>query len=209
MSDGFFNYEEYSIQFLIEEMERLINENTRNYSENTIRQFQHTLDLLELTRVYIRRVDYLLSGDDNEEDFHARLKVALKKLEGILMFDKTYLNIPSIMPNNIHVEYAERRAPTDESVRLLKEMEDKTRERIIDSISIRDCQVDCQILKERDFISQGTRYLIVYSMNGKKSKVNLLVDDQDMNLSVAERLRDALAKDIATNMLIDSFDKVM
>ena len=53
MSGGFFNYEEYSMQFLIEEMERLINENTRNYSEHTIRQFQHTLDLLELTRVHI------------------------------------------------------------------------------------------------------------------------------------------------------------
>jgi hypothetical protein len=125
------------------------------------------------------------------------------------MFDKTYLNIPSIIPNNIHVEHTEKRAPTDDSVRLLKEMEEKAKEKIIQSIAIRDCQIDCQILKERDFMSQGTRYLIVYSMNDKKSKVNLLVDDQDMNKSVAERLRDALAKDIATNMLIDSFDKVM
>ena len=130
------------------------------------------------------------------------------------MFDKTYLNIPSVIPNNVSVvELTEKRAPTDASVRLLKEMEEKAQEKVIESISIRDCQIECQILKVKDYMSNGMHYMIVYSMNGKKSKVNVKLDDYEIinlgKIGIAETLRSALAVDIATKMICDSFDKVM
>ena len=124
------------------------------------------------------------------------------------MFDKNYLHIPSVIPNNVSVvELTEKRAPTDDSVRLLKEMEEKARDKIIESISVRNSQIECQILKERDFMSAGTRYMIVYSINGKKSKVKYLADDLETPLQVAEKLRDLLAVDIATKMIVDALGK--
>ena len=130
------------------------------------------------------------------------------------MFNKTYLNIQSVIPNNVSVvELTEKRAPTDASVLLLKEMEEKAQEKIIDSISIRDCQIECQILKVKDIMSNRMHYMIVYSMNGKKSKVNVKLDDYEIinlgKIGIAETLRSALAVDIATKMICDSFDKVM
>jgi RNA 3'-terminal phosphate cyclase len=103
----------------------------------------------------------------------------------------------------------ENRAPTDESVRLLKEMEEKARDNIIESISVRDSQVECQILKERDFMSAGMRYTVVYSINGKKSAVKFLADDLEMPKSVAEKLTEMVCFDIAKKMLVDAFAKVI
>lgn len=37
--------------------------------------------MLKRARVYAQRVDWLLSGDDNEESFHERLKEELEELD--------------------------------------------------------------------------------------------------------------------------------
>jgi hypothetical protein len=127
------------------------------------------------------------------------------------MFDRA--NYTTIGSGPTYVTKTEYRAPTDESVRLLKEMEEKAQKKIIDSISVRDCQVECQILVEKSYINQSNHYVIVYSMNGKKGKVQLMVHEYELKdgpeTFIAERLRDLLAKDIATMMIGDAFVKVM
>jgi hypothetical protein len=130
------------------------------------------------------------------------------------MFNKTVV-FPTKPYGNSYtpVTVTEKRAPTDDSVRLLKEMEEKALEKIVNSISIRDCQVDCQILVEKSYINQSNHYMIVYSMNGKKGKVQLMIHEYELEdgreTIVAERLRDLLAKDIATIMIGDAFVKAM
>ena len=86
------------------------------------------------------------------------------------MFNRTNYVTVKDGPTYVTKTTTEYRAPTDESVRLLKEMEEKAHEKIINSISVRDCQVECQVIIEKDYMNRSNHYIVVYSMNGKKSK---------------------------------------
>ena len=91
MSGGYFNYHQYDIGVVREDVEDLIENNDnveidkhgcpigRGYSENTIRYFKEAVYFLKMARIYTQRIDWLVSGDDSEEQFHLRLQ---KDLEG-------------------------------------------------------------------------------------------------------------------------------
>ena len=53
--------------------------NCREYSEVTIEEFKKGLDILRKAYIYAQRIDYLLSGDDDEKLFHERLKEDFEK----------------------------------------------------------------------------------------------------------------------------------
>ena len=79
MSGGAFNYQNNScaIDKLTTELKYIGNK----YSPKTIEEFQKGLKILKEADVYLRRIDYLLSGDDGEETFHERLKEELEELK--------------------------------------------------------------------------------------------------------------------------------
>jgi hypothetical protein len=91
MSGGFFNYEQYRIQRIADEIEQLILSNNsdtldpydypigRHYSKETIKEFEIGLDHLKKAIIYAQRIDWLVSGDDGEETFHTRLKNDLEE----------------------------------------------------------------------------------------------------------------------------------
>lgn len=92
MSGGQFNYDQYKIGQIADEIEQLVidNDSTEEdgfgsqkgsfYSEETIVQFKNGIVLLKLAQAYAQRIDWLVSGDDGEESFHQRLKDDLDKL---------------------------------------------------------------------------------------------------------------------------------
>ena len=92
MSGGYFNYSQYHIGNIAEEIEQLVRNNidlTRdqygdtignNYSDKTIHEFIVAINLLRVAQVYAQRIDWLLSDDDGEDTFHIRLKSDLSKL---------------------------------------------------------------------------------------------------------------------------------
>lgn len=53
--------------------------NRREYSEETIEEFKKGLDILRKAYIYAQRIDWLLSGDDDEKSFHERLKEDFEK----------------------------------------------------------------------------------------------------------------------------------
>lgn len=79
MSGGAFNYQNnsYAIDKLTMELKYIGNK----YSPKTIEEFQKGLKILKEADVYLRRIDYLLSGDDGEDNFHERLKEELEELK--------------------------------------------------------------------------------------------------------------------------------
>jgi len=91
MSGGHFEYKQYQIGYIADEVEQLILINTSEetdewgyikgafYSEETIAEFEHALKLLREAQIYTQRIDWLVSGDDGEDDFHSRLKFELAK----------------------------------------------------------------------------------------------------------------------------------
>lgn len=51
------------------------------YSEETIQIFKDAVKLLRKAAIYANRIDWLLSGDDGEDNLKERLKKELKELE--------------------------------------------------------------------------------------------------------------------------------
>lgn len=86
MSGGYFDYQQYRLGEIADRIETLIETNHseelneygdpvgRGYTEETIEEFVAAVRILREAYVYVQRVDWLLSGDDGEEEFHKRLE---------------------------------------------------------------------------------------------------------------------------------------
>ena len=110
MSGGAFQYNQYKIGQIAEDIqetidknglkldEDLIKENQKwygkdyyerfpqelyhhKYSDNVIEKFKEAVDILKKAQIYAQRIDWLLSGDDSEESFFKRLDEDLKKIK--------------------------------------------------------------------------------------------------------------------------------
>lgn len=91
MSGGYFNYSQHYLLDMAEDIggEILTNDSTeknewgdpigRQYSPETIAEFEKAVKALKLAYVYAHRIDWLLSGDDGEDSFHKRLQAQLKE----------------------------------------------------------------------------------------------------------------------------------
>jgi len=92
MSGGHFQYKQWEIDNIADEVEQLILTNDSeekdewgdrkgyHFSPETIEEFKKGLVLLRQAYVYAQRIDWLVSADDGEDSFHNRLKFELEKL---------------------------------------------------------------------------------------------------------------------------------
>jgi hypothetical protein len=92
MSGGHFQYQQYKLIEIADQIEGLIYTNDSDeknrwgdtigahYRRETIRDFEKAVELLKRAHVYVQRIDWLVSGDDSEDSFHSRLKTELDKL---------------------------------------------------------------------------------------------------------------------------------
>jgi hypothetical protein len=108
MSGGAFDYKQYNISMIADEIEQTIersgrpktkeelkdeywrgedwykiypeNLNHYKYPDDIIEEFKKGVDILRKAQIYAQRIDYLISGDDGEESFRERLKEDLDKL---------------------------------------------------------------------------------------------------------------------------------
>lgn len=89
MSGGHFDFKQYEIGRIADEVEQLIYNNNKpdelgfcnNFSEETLDHFRQGIKLLKAAEVYAQRIDWLVSGDDGENTFHERLIDDLNRLE--------------------------------------------------------------------------------------------------------------------------------
>lgn len=95
MSGGRFDYQQFRLHDIAETIEEEIESNTTKpsywdwrgqewtgqvYSDEVIDKFKEAVAYLKIAECYAQRVDWLLSGDDREEDMLKRLKIDLEKL---------------------------------------------------------------------------------------------------------------------------------
>lgn len=85
MSGGHFDYQQYRIGQIADQVDQLIRTNNDTelnewgnpkgfqFSQDTIVAFKRGLYYLELAQIYAQRIDWLVSGDDGESTFHQRL----------------------------------------------------------------------------------------------------------------------------------------
>jgi hypothetical protein len=109
MSGGAFDYKQWHIEQIADDVEKLIEKNGREktgeelkeegwrnddwyekypedlyhykYPDELIEKFKEGMKALRVAAVYAQRIDWLLSGDDGEESFLERLKEELGELE--------------------------------------------------------------------------------------------------------------------------------
>jgi len=118
------------------------------------------------------------------------------------MFDRTqvYLHRGNQGPSHISVTKTEKRAPTDESVRLLREMEDAAKGQVLAAVRVENTPVDGVLHVMRDQMSDLMRFSCVFKVNGKRlearHEANLSASREDIAIGV----RDAIAKVIANEL---------
>ena len=93
MSGGHFNYKQYDIGHIADEVEQIIidNDSTEedqwgdskgwHFSPEIIDEFKKGLKILRQAQAYAQRIDWLVSGDDGLDSFLKRLQHDLKQLE--------------------------------------------------------------------------------------------------------------------------------
>lgn len=106
MSGGKLNYNRYQIEEIIDTIEECIKDNNNppypedspyswdldenkrffeqggyRYTPETINVFKEAIKTIKQADIYIHRLDWFLSGDDGEENFHRRLKEDLNEIE--------------------------------------------------------------------------------------------------------------------------------
>jgi len=92
MSGGYFDYEQYKIDRIADQVEHLIETNDdmtpnewgmtrgRGYPPEVIAEFRKGLHYLLVAAIYVQRIDWLLSGDDGGDSFLDCLHKDLSKL---------------------------------------------------------------------------------------------------------------------------------
>ena len=87
MSGGYFDYKQYEIDRIADQVEQLIIMNDENeyyrYPSRVVDEFRKGQDLLRRAAVYAQRIDWLVSGDDGAERFLERLAEDLEELERV------------------------------------------------------------------------------------------------------------------------------
>jgi hypothetical protein len=93
MSGGHFQYKQYELGHMADEIEQLILDNDSEevneygdtkgygYSPETIAKFKIARTVLLLAQIYVQRIDWLVSGDDGEDSFHSRLDADFDALD--------------------------------------------------------------------------------------------------------------------------------
>lgn len=112
-------------------------------------------------------------------------------------------------PQDTTVNVTEKRAPTDESVRLLKEMEEAARNKVLETIVVADTSFECKIHKVIDPINDQDVYGVIYSLGRQKKNTQVRVDRYKKLTpqEVAVTIRDAVAVDISNHLLATAFQK--
>lgn len=104
-----------------------------------------------------------------------------------------------------HVTVTEKRAPTDDSARLLSELEKAARDKITASVRLENTLIDGVIHQMRDHIHAQTDYRIQVKINGKQSEIRRTITGEKTQDQTAEILHRAVADHIASLLLIDAF----
>lgn len=106
------------------------------------------------------------------------------------MFDRPLIQITRTSSGPSHVTVTEKRAPTDDSIRLAAEYEEKAWQKVTGHLIEQLPTIDAKVIAvEGDFANPGTHYL--FSINNQK--VRLFVGNTALNKSdMVEKVSEAI-----------------
>ena len=120
-------------------------------------------------------------------------------------------DVVQVGPREVH--HHEHRAPTDESVKLLKEMEEQALAKIDETIRIEGNGFNGIIHLMRESYDDTLRARAIYELNGRKMTTDHSVsawkytNTHTLRETLMKELRDKMATEIATVVLLGAFEK--
>jgi hypothetical protein len=103
----------------------------------------------------------------------------------------------------------EHRAPTDDSIKLLREMEKKAREEVDKSVSLSVNDFKCTIHSMLDHFNNAINFRVYYDINGRKQIVNVTVPGYEKNtVDIGKKVLDAVAQHFAENVIHELADNL-
>jgi len=119
------------------------------------------------------------------------------------MFDTVYVN-RHFNASTLTATVTEKRAPTDESVRLLREMEQAARDKIIKSIELESNTVSGRVFVMKDYLSGMNNFAVVMDINGKRVEIKTSTNEyssreaqiRQVYTSIAEQLTNVIMPDL-------------
>lgn len=117
------------------------------------------------------------------------------------MFDRIVLGGGTT--HHHHRTVVEKRAPTDESVALLKDMQEKALQSLLSfPMNFNGLHCNLYIYHDVTTASSDRRVIVLYQLNGEQHRVDIDLNWSMMTLEQrVTAIRDALAKSIASHML--------
>lgn len=91
----------------------------------------------------------------------------------------------------------ENRAPTDESVRILRDMEDRAEKKVLAAVRVENTPVDMVIHKHHDMRTSDRLYVCIFNVNGHQMRTDYRERLGATRKDVAIGIRDAVASEIA------------
>lgn len=121
------------------------------------------------------------------------------------MFNKTYIDNSYKGPSKIDV--TEKRAPTDESVKLLKDFEEKAMSNIISSGRVEDNILNFKWYIYPDRVSWDDICKCVFTVNGKEYDFQFVLPRERFTTSseIVSRIREKMLEKLTGIFMIDLF----
>jgi hypothetical protein len=80
MSGGYFEYKQYAIDCIADQVEQIIiDQGNLGFKKEVVDEIKKGYETILKAATYAQRIDWLLSGDDGEENFLKRLYSDLEK----------------------------------------------------------------------------------------------------------------------------------
>jgi hypothetical protein len=116
-------------------------------------------------------------------------------------------NQPSPSRLTADIQVTEKRAPTDASVQILREMEAAAEQKVLESIIVRNTLFETVVQIIPDNASDKIHYRAIFKLNGKQMRAVHTVDRLDAHDRDAcwAGLKDEVAKVIATEILSEAW----
>lgn len=105
-------------------------------------------------------------------------------------------------PNTINVHKHEHRAPTDESIRLYKELEEKALQRLISTTTLEDNTFNATWHVFTDFINHENKAICRYKLNGVEYQFEADVDSIHTGEKLAKEMLKKIREKIADHLFI-------
>ena len=107
-------------------------------------------------------------------------------------------------PSSVYV--TEKRAPTDESVRLLKEMEQKARDKVVASIELDSNLVKGRVYVMKDYLSGKNNFAVLMDINGKRVEIKVSTNEYESAEAQLQEVYQEIGRQIAAEVMPSVFD---